>query len=157
MSFLVKYLLGFVCASIIVSIAIAISSKNPVIGAVIKLLSGIYLAITLLSPFLNVRIEDFTDWFDYIQLDSGAFITSGEEVSAKAMDEIIIEQTTAYILDKAAALKISPEVDVILSDDNRHVPYAVVLSGDASPYAKQKLQQIIAEELCIAKEHQTWN
>ena len=156
MSFVVKYLLSFVCASIIVSIAITISSKNSVIGAVIKLLSGIYLAITLLSPFLDVRIEDFTDWFDYVQMDSHALIVSGEEMSAKATDEIIIEQTTAYILDKAAALKISPDVDVILSDDKQRVPYAVILSGDASPYAKQKLQQIIAEELCIAKERQTW-
>lgn len=156
MSEITKYLFSLVCASIIVSVAITFSSKNAVIGAVIKLLSGLYLVITLVSPLLHIEIEDLTSWFDYMHTDTQMLVVSGEEMSANAMDEIIIEQTQAYILDKAAALKISPSVEVILSENDQRVPYAVVLSGDASPYAKQKLQQIIADELGIAKENQTW-
>ena len=68
----------------------------------------------------------------------------------------IKSRTQAYILDKAMALELQLQVEVVLSEDEIPVPEEVRLAGKASPYAKARLQQIIKEDLGIDKEHLIW-
>ena len=77
-------------------------------------------------------------------------------MAAREINAIIIEQLQAYILDKAADLGAELEVEILMPDDGSGQPQGVVLRGAVSPYAKTRLQQIIAEDLDIAKEKQQW-
>ena len=72
------------------------------------------------------------------------------------MRTIIKGETEAYILDKAASLGVELEVDVLLEDMYPMAPKTVRLSGSVSPYVRNRLQNIIAEELGISKENQIW-
>ena len=83
-------------------------------------------------------------------------VAEGEQQTKTALARLIKQRTCAYILDKAQALNVALEVEVTLSDDDIPVPEAVRLKGKVSPYAKGRLQTIIAEDLGIEKERQTW-
>jgi hypothetical protein len=48
------------------------------------------------------------------------------------------------------------EVEVTLSDDSTQVPCAVTITGMVSPYLKQRLSEMIEEDLQIKREDQHW-
>ena len=125
-------------------------------GAVAKLLTGIFLALTVISPLAKVELNRLAD----IVLDhrqSGlAAAAAGEEMTRQALAESIKSRSEAYILDKAAALEVSLTVEVEVTDEDIPVPCQIRLSGQVSPYAKNRLSGIITEDLGIEKERQIW-
>jgi hypothetical protein len=72
------------------------------------------------------------------------------------MAEIIKHRTAAYILQRAQELHVHLDIEVVLSADDIPVPEKVFLSGTVAPFAKKQLQQIIEQDLGIAKECQIW-
>jgi hypothetical protein len=77
-------------------------------------------------------------------------------MTTDAIRASIKARSEAYILDKAAELALSVEVEVTLSNDEIPLPVSVRVSGKASNYAKSRLQAIITQDLGINKEHQVW-
>ena len=76
------------------------------------------------------------------------------EASAQ-MAAIITQQTQSYILDKADTLGVCLEVGVELNEEM--VPWRVTMAGEASPYARQRLEGIIQDDLGIPAERQVWS
>ena len=151
-----SYIFSVTVAGILCAIITSILGDKGTYGTIIKMLAGIFLAVTMISPLGNLRLgnleQEIQDW----RVDGNAVASQGQEMSTGAMIAIIKEETEAYILDKAASLGVTLSVEVMVEDGNVPRLSGVQLSGQVSPYARQQLSTWISNDLGISKENQKW-
>ena len=151
-----QYLLTVICASIICAcIRLLLPEKQPG-SKTANMLCGIFLVITVVSPLINLRLDDLPRYTDYLSFDASSIIDSASSNQEEAYRQSIIQLTQAYILDKAENFAPELSVEVTLSEQDPPVPCAVTLEGQISPQAKEELQAVLELELNIPKEAQTW-
>lgn len=150
-----EYLIRVTAAALICGVATKLIHKG-VIGSVIKLSAGIFMALTVISPLINIQLDSIADFTFDIQSAADAAAAEGEISAREAMAQIISEQTAAYILNKAETLGAMLTVEVTVSEDEYQIPSAVKIEGSVSPYAKSVLSAYISENLGISTEEQTW-
>lgn len=151
-----QYMLRLTAAALVCSIATVLAGKKGSLGAVIKLLAGVYLTLNIVSPWMQVRwleLTDLTEGFSAAANDVGL---EGQNAAREAMAESITQKTSAYILDKAGSFGAELTVEVILDTSAIPVPCGVRISGSISPYGKRVLSSMIEEELGIPTEEQIW-
>ncbi len=151
-----QYLLSITAAAIIVGIITNFIGKDSSHGKIIRFLCGLFLALTLVTPWVKINITNVHNFLGSLNTDAGALVADGEAMATNTTASIIISSVKSYILDKASSMGLSLEVEVTLNKTNPPVPYSVSISGSASPYNKQKLQQLIEDDLDIPKERQLW-
>lgn len=150
------YLIGLVAAAILTGIVTQLMGDKGTQGAMIKLISGLFLVFTVIAPIANIDLSGLRDFSaDFSEAGEEAALI-GEDITRESLAAVIKQRSEAYILDKAAGLDVELEVDVTVSDDKMPVPSAVLLRGKVSPYAKARLQSIIVQNLGIDKEKQIW-
>ena len=149
-------MLSVVAAALICGIVRRLTGEKGTQGAIAKLLTGIFLALAVVSPLAKVELGRLTDIALEYHTEGQSSAAIGEEMTRQAISASIKAQTEAYILDKAAALEVTLSVEVEMSDERIPVPCGVRLTGAVSPNAKSKLSGIITEELGIEKERQQW-
>lgn len=148
------YMITVIAAATISTVIVKITDKQGSNASVIRALTGIFLAISIVSPVLKISFEPVTDLFDNVKAEADHITNNASDL--KSEKEAIIKKTLeAYILDKAGSLGLS--VDVCLEVNDDLTPACVSLSGNASPYAKRQLQAYITETLGIPREAQSWN
>lgn len=151
-----QYLLSVVAAGLIGGAVKHLLPGKGTAAHMGKMLTGLFLAFTVISPLANVSLDRWDTECENLQQQAQAAVAAGEENSKTALYSGIKQRTEAYILDKAQSLAVQIAVEVTLSDDPIPVPVAVRLSGNISPYAKKQLQDILESELGIPKEAQQW-
>ncbi len=151
-----KYLFSVICAAVICSIVNTLSGKKTATGAIIRLISGLFMALTLIAPLVEIRLADYGDYFKNFSVDADTAVTFGESAASDELRAIIKSQTEAYILDKADSMDAAIDVEVTLNDEYPPVPCGVRITGSISPYSKETLSQFIANDLGISKEDQVW-
>ncbi len=151
-----EYLLSLICAAVICSVVNALIGKKSAHSAIIRLISGLYLALTLISPLVNIRLNDYADYFNSFSEDAEIAVAFGETAAMDELRSIIKAKTEAYILDKAVSMDTVLNVEVTLNNENPPIPCGVTLTGSVSPYSKEVLSRFIANDLGIAKEDQVW-
>lgn len=151
-----QYLLTIVAAAVLCGIITNLLDKKGAFAAIIKLLTGLFLAVTVISPWSKVQIMDFSVYASGLSAQAEEAAGYGHSVALEEISAIIKSQTEAYILDKAASTGLGLTVTVTVSGSDPPQPYAVILRGAVSPYAKQQLQRIIASDLGIPEERQSW-
>lgn len=156
MEFVRQYMLGILAAAIICAVINSWFGTKGTHGAIIKLLSGIFMTITLISPVLKLDLSDFSGYIDEIAYEADSAVEYGKQAAGESMSAIIKSQTEAYILDKAANWELNLMVEVTLSGSDPPIPESVVLKGSASPYAKSQLSKCIADDLGISEDQQKW-
>lgn len=150
------YLIGLVAAAILTGIVTQLMGDKGTQGALIKLISGLFLVFTVIAPISNIDLSGLRDFSaDFSEAGEEAALI-GEDITRESLAAVIKQRSEAYILDKAAGLDVELEVDVTVSDDKMPVPSAVLIRGKVSPYAKARLQSIIVQNLGIDKEKQIW-
>ncbi len=154
MGALKEYLLSVTAAAVACTLVQRMLLGKGSAEAMIKILTGILMALTVLGPITQIRLPDLSELPFSVQAQ--AAVLDGEETARAALSEGISTRVEAYILEKAAALGLQLTVDVELSRDPIPVPVRVYLQGNVSPYARQKLQTMIREDLGIDKENQIW-
>lgn len=147
-----QYIISVVAAALLCSLVTGVMPGGRA-KQIIKVVCGLFLAYTVLQGLTGMewRMPSLTD---IAADDARQAAALGESLGEDAMAQIIMEQTQAYILDKAAALGLALEAEVTL--DENLVPQAVTLMGQAAPYERRQLQSAIALELGIPKERQQW-
>lgn len=150
------YIYGIICASLICGIFVGFSSQKGVSSVYIKQIVGMIMVIVLISPLRSLDIQQLPQWFSDYQQDGQSIADIGQQTANSYRREIITQQTSAYILDKATSLGLDISVEITL-DEEMGCPWEVRLEGTASPYAKQRLGKIIAQELAVPEERQIWN
>lgn len=151
-----QYLLSIIAAALLAGISALFFEKKDLTGAVIKVICGILLVVTIISPLKDIRIQSFRDVIPDNDLIESA-VQNGKNAAKSMCTENIKQQTEEYILKKANALDAQITVEVILSESEDAMPARVIINGTVSPYVKTSLQQIISQDLGIDKEDQVWN
>lgn len=151
-----QYLLSVVICTIICAILAQISGKNGMVPSVLKLLTGLFIIYTVLSPWTKMQISDLSNYFSDLSLDALHAVDAGKESALKETGAIIKSQLEAYILDKASSMDLDISVHVELEHSQPPLPHSVQIKGNASPYTKKRMIQIITDELGIPKENLQW-
>ena len=151
-----KYLLSVIATAIICSVIISFADKKSGSGTMIRMLCGLFLSITMIYPLVDLKAKDIASYFNTIEIASDDVVTDGKIAANEAVSALIKEQTESYILDKASSLGLSLTVSVCVEGDDIPSPVSVTLQGNASAYLKQKLSNLIQEDLAIPKERQKW-
>lgn len=120
-----------------------------------KLIVGTFLTLTAIRPLANIDLSAVPALAEEFHFQAEEAVQTGESMMISQTHAIIKTRLEAYILDKAAGMGVSLEAEVSL--DESGLPVSVHLSGDVSPGARSRLQSIIASDLGIPKEAQTWS
>lgn len=121
-----------------------------------KFVCGMVLFAVVLRPIASVGSLKKLDIPIPSFPEGEALVSDSVYGSQKAVADIIKQNTRTYIEDKAAHLGLEIRAEVTLSDDTLPIPATVTLYGTASPYLKLRLEEILQEELNIAKENLIW-
>lgn len=150
-----QYLLGVISAAIICGMVQHMLPKGA-IREWLQLIFGIFLTVTLLSPFAggtsDSLLPSFPDYGKQARLEAAA----GREMAGQAQKDIIKETLEAYVLDKAKDQGAAITVEIILSDGELPVPVTAAIHGEVTEKQKEMLISILEEDLGIPKEAQTW-
>lgn len=156
MDWISTYLLRITTAALVCGIAIHLLGEKDTLGRITRLLAGIFMALTIVSPWTSVKFDDLTYYFESVSIMADDSVSDGEIMAREELEAIIKSQTQAYILDKADSFGADLTVEVILSSSEIPIPCGVRIAGEISPYGKSRLSQMIAEDLAIALEDQIW-
>ena len=156
MAYIREYLLGVIAAAIICSISIVLVGKKGSIGTSIKLLTGLVMVLVALSPWTKGKLQDFEFYVESMKDDAAAAVEDGTSYAESAVAEIIKQEASTYILDKATSLGVNVTVEVYLNETEPLVPIGVTLDGEASPYTRSVLTLYIENTLGIPAEEQRW-
>jgi len=151
-----EYLLQVTAAAVVCGIVTSLIGKNNTLGKVIQMLAGFFMALAVVGPWVNLRLDNIKDITSGFSDSADAFAEAGEASAKEAMAKIIKEKTEAYILDKAKKLGAELTVAVTLDEQDHCAPCAVTISGSVSPYARQVLSDLLEEDLGISTEDQKW-
>lgn len=151
-----QYLLSVIAAAIIAGLAVAIIGNRGALAAIVKLLAGLFVVMTVISPWTKLQLNDLSGYFSEMNLEGDRIAADAQRMVISARATIIKDRLEAYILDKAGSLKMDVSVDVKLTESDPPTPRFVTIEGLASPYAKQRLKQFISDELGIPEEQQSW-
>lgn len=151
-----EYVLGVIAAASLCAIVSQLSGKDSFLGAVIKLITGVFMLLALASPIMNIRFKP-NNTFSNLTLQADEITSTAAASTRESVALIIKEQTRSYILDKANSYGVDLDIEVTLSDDEIPVPVSVCVSGDVSPYTKKLLCESIEKDLGIGTESQIWN
>lgn len=150
-----QYIVSIVSAALVCGILTSFM-KDCGVKKVLKLLCGLFLTFTVIKPITGLTIPELPA-LGPIYEGAEEAAQEGESFTRDTLTNIITEESEAYILDKAKEMEVLLTVEVATSsEDGLPVPESVTLEGDISPEARQKLSQIITEELGIPKENQLW-
>ena len=154
---MVPYLKSLICATIISAIVVNIFKKKTPIGHHIRLLVGIFLSITIISPLYKLEIPDFDIYKSSLDIEAQKIVGEGESLYEAQRRSIISQQLEAYILNKATELNADIRVAIKLSEEDIPTPVSVEIEGSVAPYDRFVLEKYIANEIGIPKERQMWN
>ena len=150
------YIISVVAAAIVCSAARTILSNKTAPGRILRMLCGVVMTVTVLSPLSKLSFDRVSVYFDDISLASSAYVSEGERAAQESISAVIKQQAEAYILDKATRMGLSVSVEVELDDGNNPVPCGVTVNGAMSPYAREQMREYIEDTLGISKENQKW-
>lgn len=156
MDAIAEYVLSITAAALLCAVVKHIVGEDHSAGKIIKTVSGIFMAVTLLSPIVNFSFDNVENYFDDFQVTAQEISENGTQMADDALADIIKQRTEAYILDEAERLGLQLQVEIILSDSQPPVPSSVTVTGEISPYHKNSLSQFISANLGISGENQRW-
>ena len=148
------YFLSVICTAILCGIVSTLLDRKNTSGKLVKLISGLILTFSVLSPVAEIKLDDLSFFLEDLTDEGEAVASMGQTQYFDAMAAIIKQETEAYILDKARDLNVDLSVQIIL--DAECVPRSVSLTGQISDQARSELEKIIARDLGISKEDQQW-
>lgn len=149
MSALSGYLMRLICAAIVCALIGSVAGSSQGLR---RLIAGIFLTLTALSPVEDLKLPDLD--LDRLRADAQRAVRDGTEQADHMQADIISEACRAYIWNKAAELGL--ELEVRLELDGECLPCSVELTGLASPLERQRLTETIVQDLGLGREDVTW-
>lgn len=156
MSRIGQYLLSVIATALVVSVSNVLIDKKGAIGSTLKLITGLVLAMVIISPWADFRIDDLQQLYLNAESDSTYYVQQGQAIVQSEISAYIMIQTEAYILDKASILGLDISADVALKEDAPYEIDSIRIIGSASPYAKKRMTQLICDDLDISEECLIW-
>lgn len=151
-----RYVLTLTAASVLCGIARQLVGEKGTVGSLLKMLTGIFILFTAISPLISVRLGSVDDFLTNFKVESQQSAAQGRDDAKNVLRDIIIEKTSTYILDKAREYGADLSVEVMVEDSDVPTPCAVTVRGLIAPFAKQQMQAMIRDDLGIPLEEQIW-
>ena len=149
-----NYLIAVCSAAILSAILKQLIGKSKMSSATVNLLSGLFVAICIISPWKDFSLQDL-EIYNPLHTQSGqSYVETGKRITQNQIDAIITERVESYILEKTNQLHLQVEVRVELAEDG--VPFKSIVSGKLSPEEKKTLSAFLEKEIGIQKEMQIW-
>ena len=156
MSSLSQYLIKIVCVAAISSVLYHLFSPQSIFHKLVMMISGLYMAFTIISPILNVKFNlNMFSLDDFYQM-ADVYCENGDQMAISQNNEIIKIMTESYVLEKARSLNADLTVDVSVDNNGNRVFQSITLKGNISPYAKELLSETMECDLGISREDQIW-
>jgi hypothetical protein len=150
-----QYVMSLIGAALICSVVKSLVGGASRFKEVTRVVCGVFMVITAISPLMVVKIPDFDSYIQPI-FDTGWKISNDAVNASKAeMVDIIKGETSAYILEKANSRNVDIDVEVGV-DEGVLVPTEVIIAGTVSPYDKALISKYIFETLNIPEDQQQW-
>ena len=148
-----QYAISVVSVAILCSILTRIAPQNSEKN-LMRLISGLILTIVVIRPVSQIELPSMKEIS--IPKDAAAYVAveEGKELAEESMNDIIKRTCEAYILNKATA--IGADVQVSVSVNAQHIPFAARITGDVTPEIRKQLAQTLETDLGITKENQSW-
>jgi len=150
-----QYIVSVTAAAFLCGILAGIF-RNSASKELLRFLCGLFLAVVAIRPIVGLDLSALESYAVPYGAEAESVAAMGENMAREAMADIIKTRSEAYILDKAASLDLSVQVEIRVSQDADPVPVSARIRGEASPYARAQLEQILTTDLGIAKENQQW-
>ncbi len=148
-------MLSVICAALVCGILTDMSAKTS-FEKLIRLLCSVFLAVTVVYPLIRYRFPGWNADMSIFQPGDGDAVAQGEKIYFQSIASIIRTETEAYILKEAKSIGADLTVAVELDAGNPPAPESVTIRGNFEASVETTLSQLIADELGIPKEHQTW-
>ena len=151
-----QYLISVIAAAIISGIAVSFIQKNSVLSSIAKLICGLFMVVTVITPTKAFDFSNLSDLITDFSKEAQEAVDTGEAYANQQLRENIMQQAQAYIQKRAQDLGVDLVVDVKLTGEDPPVPSAVTIVGSVSPYIKSVLSEYIENNLDIPEEKQIW-
>ena len=148
-------MLSVICAALVCGILTDMSAKTS-FEKLIRLLCSVFLAVTVVYPLIRYRFPGWNADMSIFQPGYEDAVAQGEKIYFQSIASIIRTETEAYILKEAKSIGADLTVAVELDAGNPPAPESVTIRGNFEASVETTLSQLIADELGIPKEHQTW-
>lgn len=148
-------MLSVICAALVCGILTDMSAKTS-FEKLIRLLCSVFLAVTVVYPLIRYRFPGWNADMSIFQPGDEDAVAQGEKIYFQSIASIIRTETEAYILKEAKSIGADLTVVVELDAGNPPAPESVTIRGNFEASVETTLSQLIADELGIPKEHQTW-
>ena len=153
MDWIRSYVLTVTAAGILCAIVKALT-ENSGGRRMLHLTCGVFLTLAALSPLHSIEIAQWDGSLSSYRQEADSLRAEAEAMAQNQIDDSIRECVEAYIVDEGASL--GAKLDVAVTIGENHMPEAVCISGDISPYIKSRLESILEGDLAIPKERQEW-
>ena len=149
------YLIAIVAACMLAAVAAAMV-KNPALSRVVRFVSGVLIALVVVTPLLSLDPSALTQALSEIAGGERAQTQSMEEKYHAQLSAHIKRTTEAYIEAKAAELGAAVQARVTLSDEDYPQPVSARIIGTLDVEQTLALSAYMRDALGIAEGRQTW-
>ena len=151
-----QYLLSLICITVICAVLPEFFTQGSSIRKLVKFAAGILTMLVAMTPLLGNQFPQMDSWKGISVIDADYAAQMGQMKADAMLHGIIMERLQTYICDKAASMGVDLSVEVALSDATPPEPHTVILTGPVSPYAKEKLSDVLMSELAITEDQLLW-
>lgn len=158
MEWMKSWLLAITCAAVIAAVADALSPQGTP-KKLVRVAGGLLMLLAVLGPVKKLESADLADLLAKYQAQYSGYSEALAQANRDVMKDIIAEETSAYILDKAAALGVTDctvTVTCRMTDEGFPVPETVTVRGRGSAQAWADLRRAITADFAIEPENQTF-
>lgn len=151
-----EYIFRLVCCGVCCTLLLSITGAEGPGGKLRKMLCGIFLAFTAISPLRDLDLESIVYLDPSVYQQAEQIAREGSTQAKEAMASIIKDRCGAYITTKAADLSLALRAEVEL-DGESGIPVEVTLHGRPTPQQRQAISDYITQTLGIERGHIRWN
>ena len=149
------YLIAVTAACMLAVMADALV-KSPPVRRVARLVGGLLILLTVLSPLVRLEARDLTEFVEGFaqdaNLDAEAVQTDYREQWAERVRELL-EQNMEQ---QAASMGLTLRAEVVVRSGECPEPESVTLHGAAAPEEQMALRVYLVQTLGFAKERVIW-
>lgn len=150
-----NYIQRIICVSLICSVLSGLT-KESFINKQMQLLTALFLSLTILMPIYLYDYPEPEKMLETYRTEAESAVDTGTVYLRKSQQDIIIQETEAYILSKAKMLGAELNVKIMLTDADPPMLETATFSGVVSKNVQQVLADTVEKDLGIPKERQIW-
>lgn len=157
MEFIRNWLLGVTGAAFLVALAECMMPKGSAkkIGC---LTGSLILFLAIVRPVLSLDLHNLANWIATYRSEFEQYEQELEQENQNLLEEIIAEQSAAYIVEKAADMGITCQAEVSCREgaDGLQIPSQVIITGQLDTDDINQIARMIERDFAIPREDQIY-